>query len=59
MNCLQSVALMMVAMVVSASASGYGRGGGVGGWARGGGAGGFRGGNIFEMMYKLYCLVER
>jgi hypothetical protein len=35
MNCLQSVALMMVAMVVSASASGYGRGGGVGGWARG------------------------
>jgi hypothetical protein len=45
MNCLQSVALMMVAMVVSASANGYGRGGGGGGWARGAGAGGFRGGS--------------
>lgn len=43
MNRLQYVALMMVAMVVSASANGYGRGG----WARGGGGGGFRrGGGI-------------
>ena len=43
MNRLQYVALMVVAMVVSASANGYGGGGGWGGggWKRGGGGAGF------------------